>query len=1644
MTLRQSKTIVYAVIPFLAAAGVVLDLIMPLGVADWVLYFVPLLLSVYVGRRSSPLILAAVFSGLTLLGFFFSPPGVDPRLAFVSRLIGVCVQWLVAYMLWRRKRMEEKNLQLAAIVESSDDAIIGKTLDGTVTSWNKGAERIYGYKEDEVISKSITLLIPAGHEDEMPLLMDRIRRGEQVEHYETVRKRKDGSSIDVSLTISPVKNIEGETVGASVVARDITLRKRADEALRRSEQKYRELVEHANSIIVRWKHDGEITFLNEFGQKFFGYSAKEILGRNVVGTIVPEAESTGRNLSPLMEQIRSDLKAFEQNVNENMRRNGERVWIAWTNKAVLDAHGQVREILSIGTDITGRKQAEKALSDSEERFRLLAESSLAGIYLIQDNVFAYVNPALASIFGYTVEEITGRLGPQDLTLPEDRPLVAGNIRRRVEAGVSNLRYEFRGQRKDGGVTSVEAHGGRIEYRGRPAILGTMLDITERKRAAQAIAQERQLLRTSIDLLPENFYVKDLDSRFLVANEALAKHLGKTSPFQILGLSDADFFSAEQAAGFRAEELKVFGGEPLIEQEATGTRADGRECTYLTTKVPFRDSQGRIQGLVGIGRDITERKRTEEALRESMALYHSLVEQLPAGVFRKDAEGRYVFVNSWFCRLKGVKAELFLGKKPAEVAAIELAEGPTNPSRINQLAAQGTDHHQQIMQTGQRIEVEEHGLDADGNEQHIFVVKTPIFGSDRKIVGTQGILFDVTERKRTEEALRESKALYYSLVEQMPTGVFRKDRAGRYVFVNSWFCELRGLTAEQIVGRTPDELAAVEAAASGRTHPEILQLLQNGSRHHEEILRTGKPIHVEEVYPTPEGGKRYLHVVKSAVFGPDARIVGTQGIQFDVTERKRVEQQLAETSEFSQKIISEASVGIIVYKASGQCELANEAAARTLNATVPELLKQNFRQIESWRAAGMLQMAEETLAGSPRSGEFHFTSTFDKEAWLVCHFSSFVRGNEPHLLLLFNDVLDRKRAEEALSDNEAFLNTVVENIPHMIFVKDAKELRFLKFNKAGQALLGYSLEELLGKNDYDFFPKELADRFTEIDRRVLRGKDVVDIPEEPLQTRNQGERIVHTKKIPIFDNAGQLVYLLGISEDITERKLAEEHIREQAALLDKAQDAIMVLNLDDRIVLWNKSAERIYGWSAAEAIGQKPLNLFLGGVVSPRHEEAWKVIWERGEWGGELQETTKDGKTVTVQGRCNVIFDEQGRPKARLIINTDVTERKKLEAQFLRAQRMESLGTLAGGIAHDLNNVLTPLLVAVQVLKEKTADDDGKRLLGSLEANVQRGAGLVKQVLAFGRGVEGERIIVQPKHIAREIKQMINETFPKSIAFELHSAPDLWTITGDPTQLHQILLNLCVNARDAMPNGGKLSLSLENVMLDEAYASMNLEARPGPYLCLAVNDTGTGIPKEIQEKIFDPFFTTKEPGKGTGLGLSTTLAIVKSHGGFIHCYSEPGKGSTFKVYLPANPTRPGTEHMTAEKAKLPHGHNNLVLVVDDEEPIRKLAQRALERYGYRVLLAADGTEAVSLYQPRQNEIDVVITDMAMPNMDGLATITALKSINPNVRIIGSSGMASDGGVAKAMAAGIQHFIPKPYTAETMLLALNDVLNSNGKH
>jgi signal transduction histidine kinase/CheY-like chemotaxis protein len=445
---------------------------------------------------------------------------------------------------------------------------------------------------------------------------------------------------------------------------------------------------------------------------------------------------------------------------------------------------------------------------------------------------------------------------------------------------------------------------------------------------------------------------------------------------------------------------------------------------------------------------------------------------------------------------------------------------------------------------------------------------------------------------------------------------------------------------------------------------------------------------------------------------------------------------------------------------------------------------------------------------------------------------------------------------------------------------------------------------------------------------------------------------------------------------------------------------------------------------------------------PEYLRAHEALLAKGEWQGEFKKVTSNGRELAVQVSWTLVLDAGGGPKSILAIDSDITEKKKLEAQFLRAQRMESIGTLAGGIAHDLNNVLAPIMMAVEMLKPLAVSESDKSLLDTLLRSTERGAELVKQVLSFARGVEGQRVIVNTLHLVQELMKVMRETFPKPIEIDFDAPRDLWMVTGDPTQMHQVILNLCVNARDAMPQGGKLTLELENARFDETYAAMNPDSRSGPYVMIRVVDTGSGIPAEIRERIFEPFFTTKEFGKGTGLGLSTTLAIVKSHGGFIRLHSEMGQGTEFKVYWPAHASHEASEQQPPNQARLPRGKGELILVVDDELAIREVARRTLENFGYAVIVASNGAEAISLYAQRAREIAAVFTDMSMPIMDGPALIIALRSIDPDVRIIGSSGVESSGDVSKTVGAKLDHYIPKPYTAEAMLATIRAILDGLG--
>ena len=526
---------------------------------------------------------------------------------------------------------------------------------------------------------------------------------------------------------------------------------------------------------------------------------------------------------------------------------------------------------------------------------------------------------------------------------------------------------------------------------------------------------------------------------------------------------------------------------------------------------------------------------------------------------------------------------------------------------------------------------------------------------------------------------------------------------------------------------------------------------------------------------------------------------------------------------------------------------------------------------------------------------------------------------------------------------------------------------------------------------------------------------------------------------IRDADGQPKEMVGVWTDITERKKTEQRLSDQAKIIDRAQDAIMIRNYSDlRIIFWNKAAERLYGWTADEALDRSDVTT----LVDPRQvENIMSTLRAAGEFRGEIKQRTKDGRELTAEARATLVRDADGAPRSILIICTDTTEQKKLETQLLRAQRLESIGTLASGVAHDLNNILTPILMCAEVLGASVKTEDDSTAISLIGESARRGAGIVKQVLTFARGIEGERVLIKPSHLIEEMTDIARKTFPKSIEIISRYPEDLWSIEGDPTQLHQVLLNLSVNARDAMPNGGRLSIEGKNFNVDEHYASMTPNAKPGPHVMLRVSDTGTGMPRANIDKIFDPFFTTKEIGKGTGLGLSTALGIIKSHAGFISVYSELGTGTTFKVLLPAKVTEEISlkSKMSTELAK---GNGELVFVVDDEPGILHVTQMILEKNNYRVVTANDGPEALALIAQQSEPTPIVLTDINMPYMDGVALVRAIKKMKPNTTFIASTGQGEETRVDELQSLGVANVLTKPYDTGKLLQTIQTALQRKG--
>jgi PAS domain S-box-containing protein len=881
-----------------------------------------------------------------------------------------------------------------------------------------------------------------------------------------------------------------------------------------------------------------------------------------------------------------------------------------------------------------------------------------------------------------------------------------------------------------------------------------------------------------------------------------------------------------------------------------------------------------------------------------------------------------------------------------------------------------------------------------------------------------------ELRRYTRELLESEERLRVVTDNSRVGLVIVDRERRYTFANRAYAEVLGLSSSEVVGQ--------------RVANVLSDVYEDQIRPRLDLAFAGERVAFELRKETADG-ERYCEVryepkkVNGEV--PVVVVVVT-----DITERKKNERIVTQYP----AIIESSDDAIISKTLGGIVTSWNPAAERMFGYRAREIIDQPITLLfPPDRLHEENAIIDRVVRGERVR---HFETVRARKDGRLIDVSATIspirdrKGNITGVSKIVRDITEHKKAEEQLLWRTAFFEAQVDSALDGILIVDSKGKTILQ----NQRMIGLWN-----------FPREIADQ-TDDRQRLEWAVSQVKNPQEfsekvaylyghpEVVSRDEIElvdgRIFDRYSAPVRGLDGRYYGRIWSFRDITEEKRAQEQIAEQAALLDKARDAILVRTPEGKILFWNNGAERMYGWPRLEAIGQNAGGLFC---EDPRKfTEANELTISKGEWSGELLHRTKNRGEISVEARWTLIRDHEGRPKSILAIATDITERKKLEAQFLRAQRMESIGTLAGGVAHDLNNILAPIMMSIDVLKALTAKPEATRILDTIEISAKRGADIVRQVLSFARGIQGERVEVQPKHLLKDLENILRNTFPKDIRLRFSAPAETWTILGDPTQVHQVLLNLCVNARDAMPNGGALTVSVENCALDDQYAAMNIQAKAGRYVAINVADSGTGIPPEILDKIFEPFFTTKDLNKGTGLGLSTVMAVVKSHGGIVNVYSEPGKGTTFKVYLPATGSSSAAQKERTEHDSLPRGNGEMIMVIDDEASILTITSQTLQAFGYNVVTATDGADALAVYVQHRKEIAAVLTDMMMPVMDGPATIYALLRINPVVKIIAASGLNENGGVAKASSAGIKHFLLKPYTAGTLLKTIRAILDEQG--
>jgi len=1066
--------------------------------------------------------------------------------------------------------------------------------------------------------------------------------------------------------------------------------------------------------------------------------------------------------------------------------------------------------------------------------------------------------------------------------------------------------------------------------------------------------------------------------------------------------------------------------------------------------------------------IAEQEQTAAALRASEALFQTLAKTAPVGIFRTDPSGNCIYVNEQWVKITGVAAEAARGQDWSRNLH------PEDKKSVSE-------RWYRAVREGKNFNAEYRFIRPNGDVTWVLGQGLKEQISSPAQNGYVGTITDITERKLAEEKLHKSDELLRRVMESSEDCIKILDLQGRILFINE-------------LGRRLLEIEKLDLSDG----PVWQEFWPEEERPQAEaalaLARRGKLGRFTGHCPTAKRASRWWDVMVTPIHDSTGAPAQLLCVSRDVTERRRTERLLAWEKSALELIGTPLPLNQILDRLMVDLESQLPGALCSVL-----LLKPDGRHLEHGGAPSLPEAfcrAIEQASIGPKAGSCGTAMYFNRQVitpdvesdplWadykelarahgLRACWSTPVRTSagkvagsfaiyyrvpraitsvEEELISRANQMvsiaIERKRAADALRVSGERLQLVARATNDAVWDWDLLT-DSMWWSEGFKSLFGHGTEETEPRGEtwaQRVHPEDLNRVKSSLSKVIESGG--VSWKDEYRFRRHDGSYAdILDRGYIIHGSEGEAVRMIGAMIDISERKRTEQALRTSEErfrqLAENITEVFWVIDLADRHVIYVSPAFATVWGRSCESVYQAPESWeeSIYPEDRPRIKEAIRTKQLRGDYDETYRILRPDGQVRWIRDRAYPVRTSGGEYYRVVGIAEDITERKIMEAQLLQSQRMETVGQLAGGVAHDINNILAPIMMSVSLLRMGMEPMEVEKTLNMIEASAQRGSEVVKQLLLFGRGLEGNRGSVRLADLIEEISKIVRKSFLKNIILSVEIPDDAWPVIGDPTQLHQVLLNLCVNARDAMPDGGQLSLKVQNLQFDANDAVIDPEARPGPYVVLSVTDSGTGISNEVLGRIFDPFFTTKAIGQGTGLGLSTVLGIVKSHGGFIKVKSEIGRGSRFEVYLPASPGAEQSDLAPLSECP-PRGQGELILVVDDEEYIRETLSQTLVRHGYRVETAENGTEALVKFCHYAKEIRVVLSDIDMPSMDGAKMLQILRGQNPQLKIVVSSGIGgstmSKARVNELNTLGISTFLAKPYTADKVLMLLHRLLHA----